>query len=508
MEYEINRLSERYRGQAERESIDSIRQFAIALRRREVRGSYEVARQTALMIRKLLGSWPLESTKDAIQLLHHVGAVLSRAQPVEVSLGNIIRRVLYFIRVQYSETKYNAHHAQPTLQHLLSTPNEEEDYSLPFKRIKPEVLHDIQELKDDLDNIYHDITGRALEHIHSKEVIMTFGKSNTVVEFLKKAGSKRKFHVIVPESAPLLSGHITALKLAEAGIDTTLIPDSAIFAMMARVNKVIVGTHAVMANGGLVAQTGMNLLAQAAKHHSVPFVVIVGLYKLSPLYEDDFTDLISPGHILNFEEVDKICRSHQEGLEVQNPLVDFIPPELVSLFLTNSGGFDSSYIYRLLAEYYNMHDYTFQLLPPLDDQSQADGLSASGKKKRNRRSKSYSKQNPAANNNNNSNNSNSSNSGNSGNSNSGNNSNSSRNSSPSLSSGASSLTPSPAVSGSASLVSGVAALKLNPTKTASSQSTSSTDYDDEDGDETPNQGNAEDSEEDGDLNYNSDEADN
>ena len=41
----------------------------------------------------------------------------------------------------------------------------------------------------------------------------------------------------------------------------TLIADAAVFAMMARVNKVIVGAHAVMANGGLIATAGCHLLA-------------------------------------------------------------------------------------------------------------------------------------------------------------------------------------------------------------------------------------------------------
>lgn len=39
---------------------------------------------------------------------------------------------------------------------------------------------------------------------------------------------------------------------------------------MARVNKVIIGTHSVMANGGLKAVCGTNTLALAAKHYSVP----------------------------------------------------------------------------------------------------------------------------------------------------------------------------------------------------------------------------------------------
>jgi translation initiation factor 2B subunit (eIF-2B alpha/beta/delta family) len=66
-------------------------------------------------------------------------------------------------------------------------------------------------------------------------------------------------------------GNETAASLSRAGIETTIIPDSAIFAMMARTNKVILGTHAVLANGGLIAFTGSHAVALAAKHHAVPY---------------------------------------------------------------------------------------------------------------------------------------------------------------------------------------------------------------------------------------------
>lgn len=39
-------------------------------------------------------------------------------------------------------------------------------------------------------------------------------------------------------------GHKMALSLSKAGIDTTVIADSAIFAAMPRVNKVVLGAHA------------------------------------------------------------------------------------------------------------------------------------------------------------------------------------------------------------------------------------------------------------------------
>ena len=61
------------------------------------------------------------------------------------------------------------------------------------------------------------------------------------------------------------------------------------------------GAHSVLANGGVNAQVGMHLVALAAKRHSIPFVVLVGLHKLSPLFPHN-PDLafnggwVGPGH--------------------------------------------------------------------------------------------------------------------------------------------------------------------------------------------------------------------
>lgn len=54
----------------------------------------------------------------------------------------------------------------------------------------------------------------------------------------KGAARKRKFEVIVAESAPSYQGQQLARSLALSGISTTVITDSAIFAIMSRVNKV------------------------------------------------------------------------------------------------------------------------------------------------------------------------------------------------------------------------------------------------------------------------------
>jgi translation initiation factor eIF-2B subunit beta len=97
-------------------------------------------------------------------------------------------------------------------------------------------------------------------------------------------------------------------------------------------------------------------VAVAAKHYAVPLVVCTGLYKLAPVFPHDqysFNELRSPVDISNLD-------THRGGISrtvhVLNPTADYIPPELVSLLITNAGGHNPSYIYRLLAEYYSTQD--------------------------------------------------------------------------------------------------------------------------------------------------------
>lgn len=268
----------------------------------------------------------------------------------------MVRRVLYTVREEAmtAKAKKRTSLAGKALQTILDKESTT-DREAPFQPIRGVVIEGITEAIDELDNMSVPIQEQALDHIHANEVILTFGQSKTVEEFLKAAAKRRKFEVIVVETAPAFVGHDTALVYAKAGIPTTVINDSAVFAIMARVNKVIIGAQAVMANGGLISHSGAHLLALAAQYHSVPFVCVTGLLKLCPLYphdQDTFNDLLSPTAVLSFEEADVM-----DAVEVLNPEFDYVPPQLVDLFVTNAYGVQPSYVYRLLAEYYSPEDY-------------------------------------------------------------------------------------------------------------------------------------------------------
>ena len=230
----------------------------------------------------------------------------------------------------------------------------------PQENIKADVIEGIREILDELDVVDEQIAANALENIHNDEYILTHSSSLTVQRFLLAAARKRKFTVIHVESYPndFRQTHETILygarknvsvdddegalegggedrwkPLTAHGIKVILIPDAAVGAIMSRVNKVILATHSVLANGGLVAASGAKMIAQAAQAAQVPVVVLTGIYKLSPIYPFDLEDMIEwgdPGRVAEYGDAGDV-----EGLEVVNPVFDYVPPELVNLYISN-----------------------------------------------------------------------------------------------------------------------------------------------------------------------------
>ena len=104
-----------------------------------------------------------------------------------------------------------------------------------------------------------------------------------------------------------------------------------------------------MADGALRAPNGAHQLALAAKHFSVPVIVCAALYKLSPTHlcsydQDAFNKIIGPENMLNFSN----AKLHSKVL-VSNPEFDYVPSDLIELFITNTGGHAPSYLYRIIS---------------------------------------------------------------------------------------------------------------------------------------------------------------
>ncbi|KAJ2063911.1 GCD complex subunit gcd7 [Coemansia sp. S146] len=358
-----------------------IESFVSQLKRGQLVGSKTVAMNTANLLREIVSRSPWEDIPSLTTLLKAVGKRLLRAQPRELIIFNVVCRVLHIVNEDYSSVEVvneegpmskkkgnasgasSASKGSETPAMGLGQPgtgqprNLGEQVSQSMDRATLNAFHLksllIQEIMDyilELEKTEVEIADNSREHIHSNEIILTCGRSLTVEKFLKNAANKVKIHVIVAECAPTYDGHEQAQALASANIDVVVIPDAAVFAIMSRVNKVILGAHAVLANGGLVAASGSHTIAAAARHHSTQVVVCAGLYKYSPMFpfdDDRFNTLVSPDAVLPYGDGELI-----DAVDVSNPRYDYVPPELVDILVDHTGGHLPSYLYRLLQENY------------------------------------------------------------------------------------------------------------------------------------------------------------
>lgn len=416
-------------------------EFATKLKRRQVEGSLTTAKRTAELLRQVVSHQRLPSSSPAPTLLEAVKTVgirLIAANPTELTIGNIVRRVLHIIREEdvslsavfegklpgkYGGTadgKYGgtvdgnfeegsetgdvygeegsfsavavaaatrSFLRAPSLHNLLesvpavartssdsasSVDWESRGRGVDVKstrswKLKHNVIEGISELLEEIVNFRSQLAEQALEHIHQNEVILTFGRSRTLLTFLLEAKKKRSFQVIVAEGAPRYDGHLLARDLSLAGLPSLVLPDSSVPALLPRVHLCVVGgARAVMANGGALAPTGAHAMALAARACRVPAVILAPMVKLCPMYPHNprtmLNDMRSPSEVLDLSEFSDFLEDEEGGggggarIQVVNPSFDYIPPELISLFITDTGGHNPSYVYRLLAEYYSPED--------------------------------------------------------------------------------------------------------------------------------------------------------
>lgn len=376
-------------------SSQSVDQFLLKLKRRQVAGSTQTATETANLLRTVISNSRWANAKALLQLISEITKDLVEAQPVEFSVGNVCRRILRLVREEYKgiyasnsrgteqrismhnipsnesvrTTSDDGHSSESSSKHfsvvsdssmynlLAMAEQPETDYSKQLFSLKQSIIQSVNELIDELENVENVISSQALEYIDSGDIILTVGRSTTVEQFLLHAASKRCYFVIyVAESSVAASGKALYNRLKNCNVQVHCIPDSSIFAVMSKVNKVIIGCHAVTANGGIIARGGTLLAAVAAKHFSVPVCVVTGMYKVTPIYpenHEDFNLYTSPHQIIPFAE----GLGCQSNIKLINPLFDHVDSTLVNLFITNVGTHPPSYVYRLLGELYDQDDF-------------------------------------------------------------------------------------------------------------------------------------------------------
>eukprot|EP00127_Corallochytrium_limacisporum_P001437 Clim_evm59s55 gene=Clim_evmTU59s55 len=180
----------------------------------------------------------------------------------------------------------------------------------------------------------------AVPFIRDGAKILVHSRSRMVLTLLTSAAKdNRRFEVYITEARPDFVGLSMAKDLSKAGIPVTIILDAAVGCMMQKVDLVVVGAEGVVENGGIINRVGTNSIAHIAKAYNKPFYVAAESFKfvrMFPLTQDDITE---PKR----RREDILAEYQANGLEVptdvevNHPMLDYTPPDLITLLFTDIG---------------------------------------------------------------------------------------------------------------------------------------------------------------------------
>ncbi len=181
--------------------------------------------------------------------------------------------------------------------------------------------------------------------IQSGDIIMTHCNSSVALGVIKEAHRQGKdIKVYATESRPWRQGIITVNELADAGIDTTLIIDSAVRSVMNNVDKVFVGADTISSNGSVINKIGTSQLALAADEARVKFNVCSETYKFSPLTM--FGDMVTIEE-RGYDEVVKTGEVNS-SVKIFNPVFDSTPAKYIDAIITELGIISPGSVYDIM----------------------------------------------------------------------------------------------------------------------------------------------------------------
>ncbi|XP_063717049.1 translation initiation factor eIF2B subunit beta-like [Symsagittifera roscoffensis] len=336
--------------------------FTLKVTNDEFGSLFEVAEKTCKLVQSIILQLKWKSTDNLITYLRStIQQVCGSEEHLVVTNAcsvacNVILRLIKIISIedptylgstseQFMSGLIKRQESKPSLSESSDTTKSQSK-----KELKETFIDCLEEYTAELENSCSNIASQSLDHIHHNEIILTIGYSKTVSEFLKEASQTRKFQVLVSEAAPSYKGHQMARELVDAGINTTLCADSNIFAVMSRVNKVLIGSRLILADGSIMSCAGALLVAQAAQHFSVPVICCGAFYKVTPKYlssqDQNFSTLLSPQQSLPLKHISSLQTF------VANPAYDFVPASYLTLLISSLGGHDPSYIFKLIFDLY------------------------------------------------------------------------------------------------------------------------------------------------------------
>ncbi|KRT83498.1 hypothetical protein AMK59_3073, partial [Oryctes borbonicus] len=189
------------------------------------------------------------------------------------------------------------------------------------------------------------ISIKVNEKITNKDVILTYGCSSLIRQLLLDAHREGKhFKVIIVDSRPLLEGREMLRTLVREGIDCTYGLINSVSFIMSKATKVLLGAHALLANGYVMSRVGTAQIALIAQNFNKPVLVCCETYKFCERVQTDcfvYNEIGDSDKLVNIDTTEKdspLANWRQSKyLQPLNLLYDVTPPDFVTAVVTELG---------------------------------------------------------------------------------------------------------------------------------------------------------------------------
>ncbi|XP_066252590.1 translation initiation factor eIF2B subunit delta [Euwallacea similis] len=197
-------------------------------------------------------------------------------------------------------------------------------------------------INNDIKKAWDAICLKVNTKIVNGDVILTYGCSSLIRNILLLANDyKKKFSVIIVDSRPLLEGREMLRRLVSAGIKCSYVLINGLSWAMRHSTKVLLGAHALLANGSVMSRIGTAQVALVAQAYNKPVLVCCETYKFSERVQTDsfvYNEIGDPERLLSIDtsSTPSPLRNQTENpkLNILNLLYDVTPPDLVTAVVT------------------------------------------------------------------------------------------------------------------------------------------------------------------------------
>lgn len=283
--------------------MKNVKLVAKDIKEMRIQGAIRIALAAVQALHDLIKSSKAQSKKELLSELEGAAEILIHARPTAVSLPNAVDWYAGEVR----------------------------ELNGKISDIKKAALELGREFVEENKRASQKIAEQAVGLIKNNSTILSHCHSTTVVEILKAAKRNgKRFKVIVTETRPWHQGFMSARELADAGIKTELIVDSAVMQIMPEVDLVLTGADAITSDKQLINKIGTSQIALIAKNFSVPMYAAAQGLK--------FTEKKSGQIVLEERNANEILEGKKlPKVNVRNVVFDIAPLKGLSGVITEEG---------------------------------------------------------------------------------------------------------------------------------------------------------------------------